>query len=95
MPGPPPPLLQGNRPWGFPLRPMPLVTLGDRPPRRPLYLTRVRGSMQTPSTSPGGTFAERGNQANHLHVGHAGNGEAGFMGAAAMFTVDQFLQRAR
>ncbi|KAK8049573.1 hypothetical protein PG994_011303 [Apiospora phragmitis] len=91
-PPPPPP---GFRPWGVPPRPMPHRHFGRPPTPTPPLPAQGPRVDPDPFNFPERNFAERRDQANHLHVGHAGNGEAGFMGAAAMFTMDQFLQRAR
>ncbi|KAK8138603.1 hypothetical protein PG984_001983 [Apiospora sp. TS-2023a] len=66
-------------------RPAPFLPWGF-PPRPPLP-HRPLGRPPTPAPPL--------DQANRIHDDHAGDGEAGFVGAAAMFTMDQFLQRAR
>ena len=57
------------------------------PPRLPMP-HRPLGRPPTPTPLPD-------QAANRIHDNHAGDGEAGFVGAAALFTLDQFLQRAR
>ncbi|KAK6841964.1 hypothetical protein PG987_002824, partial [Apiospora arundinis] len=103
LPPPPPPPWLGPRqrgppmfgPLGFAPRPMAQRPLERPPTPTPPLPDQPQRIDEDPFNFMMRDFAGRGGQAHPLHGNHVNHGEAGFLGAAAMFDMGQVLQRAR